>query len=239
MAPISNWRSGCWEETEGRALKAWIAILALAATASGGLTLKGAETLGPRCDAFLERAGCEAASRAGKVAARIAGLTARPTGAREPGPTLALVVTDGAVVGLDPDGYVTSVDEAFAGGSFPAMTGISLKGPLEDPLGGRRMSKPEITVGLSVTKAFQRHQDLFMMLSEVNVSDVRQPRAILKGGTIVEIGTGDYSRKIDRLRQVLIQAPHLGMCPRRIDLRFSRQVIMEYSQVPSRARKEV
>jgi len=220
-------------------LKAGIASLVVAALASGGLTLNGADTLGPRCDAFLEKVGCEVASHAGKVAGRIAGFTARPTEAREPGPTFALIVTDGAIVGLDPDGYVTYVGEAFVGGGFPAITGISLKGPLEDSLGGRRMSKPEITVGLSVTKAFGRHEDLFMMLSEVNVSDLRQPRAILKGGTIVEVGTGDYSRKIDRLHQVLLQAPHLGMCPSRVDLRFNRQVIVEYSQVRSRARKEV
>jgi len=213
--------------------------LIVAAVASGGLTLNGADTLGPRCDAFLEKVGCEAASRAGKVAGRMAEFTARPTEAHQPGPTFALIVTDGAVVGLDPDGYVTSVGETFVGGGFPAMTGIRLEGPLEDPLGGRKMSKPEITVGLSVTKAFQRHEDLFIMLSEVNVSDIREPRAILKGGTIVEVGTGDYSRKIDRLHQVLLQAPHLGMCPRRVDLRFCRQVIVEYSQVRSRARKEV
>jgi hypothetical protein len=55
----------------------------------------------------------------------------------------------------------------------------------------------------------------------------------------VEVGTGDYCRKIDRLHQVLLQAPHLGMCPRRVDLRFKRQVIVEYSQVRTRARKEV
>jgi hypothetical protein len=220
-------------------LKAWIVSLIVAAIASGGLTLNGADTLGPRCDALLERASHKVSSHAANVAARVAGLTALPTEAHEPGPTFALIVTEGAVIGLDPEGYVTSVGEAFAGGGFPAMTGISLKGPLEDPIGGRRMSKPEITVGLSVTKAFGRHEDLFMMLSEVNVSDIRQPRAVLKGGTIVEVGTGDYCRKIDRLHQVLLQAPHLGICPRRVDLRFKRQVIVEYSQVRTRARKEV
>jgi len=220
-------------------LKAWIASLAVAALASGGLTLNGADTLGPGCDAFLEKTGCEVASRAGRIVERMAELSARPTEAHEPGPTIALVVTDGAVVGLDPDGYVTSIGETFTGGSFPAVTGISFKGPVEAPPGGRKLSRPEITVGLSVTRAFQRYQDLFMMLSEVNVSDLGQPRAILKGGTIVEVGTGDYSRKIDRLHQVLLQAPHLGMRPTRVDLRFDRQVIVEYSQVPGRARKEV
>jgi hypothetical protein len=220
-------------------LKAWIASLVVAAVASGGLILNGADTLGPRCDTLLEKAGNEIASRAGRIVARMAALTARPTEAHEPGPIFVLVVTDGAVVGVDPDGYVTSIGETFMGGSFPAVTGISLKGLVEATAEGRRMSRPEITLGLSVTKAFQRHQDLFLMLSEVNVSDLRQPRAILKGGTIVEVGTGDYARKIDRLHQVLLQSPHLGMCPRRVDLRFDRQVIVEYSQVPSRARKEV
>jgi hypothetical protein len=220
-------------------MKAWIASLAVAAVASGGLTLNGADTLGPKCDAFLEKVGCQAASRAGKTVARMAQLTSRPIEAREPGPTFALLVTGEAVVGLDPEGYVTSVSQAFMGGSYPAITGISVESPLEDGRGDRRMSRPEITLGLSVARAFERHHDLFLMLSEVNVSDLRQPRAVLKGGTIVELGTGDYSRKIGRLHQVLLQAPHLGMCPGRVDLRFNRQVIVEYSKVPSRARKEV
>jgi hypothetical protein len=220
-------------------LKAWIASLVVSALASGGLILNSADTLGPGCDAFLEKTACEFASRAGRIVARMAELGARPTEAHEPGPTFALLVTDEAVVGLDPDGYVTYIGDSFTGGGFTAVTGISLKGPVEAHPGGRRISRPEITVGLSVTKAFQRHQDLFMMLSEVNVSDLGQPRAILKGGTIVEVGTGDYSRKIDRLHQVLLQAPHLGIRPRRVDLRFDRQAIVEYSQVPSRARKEV
>jgi len=220
-------------------LKAGIASLVVAALVSGGLTLNGADTLGPRCDAFLAKVSLQVSSHAASVVARVAGFTASHAEAHQPGPTYALIVLDGAVIGLDPDGYVTSIGESFTGGGFPALTGLSLKGSLDDPLGGRKMSKPEITVGLSVAKAFERHRDLFMMLSEVNVSDLRQPRAILKGGTIVEVGTGDYRRKIDRLHQVLLQAPHLGMRPRRVDLRFNRQVIVEYSQVRTRARKEV
>lgn len=216
-------------------MKAGIASLVVAALASGGLTLNGADTLGPRCDAFLERVSCKVSSHAARVVTKVAGFTARETKPHEPGPTYALILLDGAVAGLDPDGYVTSLSESFSGSGFPAMTGLSV----EDPLEGRRLSKPEVTVGLSVTKAFERHDDLFKMLSEVNVSDRDQPRAILKGGTIVEIGTGNYARKIDRLHQVLLQAPHLDMCPRRVDLRFNRQVIVEYSQVRNRARKEV
>jgi hypothetical protein len=217
----------------------WIASLAVAAMASGGLTLNGAETLGPRCDAFVEKVGCEVASRGARIVAKMAELTSRPTEAREPGPTFALIVTAEAVVGLDELGYVTSVGDSFTGGSYPAITGISLSGPSHEPAGGLRMSSPGITVGLSVARAFERHRDLLMMLSEVNVTDLNQPRAILKGGTIVELGAGDYPGKIDRLHQVLLQAPHLDMCPRRVDLRFDRQVVVEYSQVPSRARKEV
>ncbi len=216
-------------------MKTGIASLVVAALASGGLTLNDADTLGPRCDAFLEKVTIEVSSHAAGVVARVAGVTAREPEVHEPGPTYALLVLDGAVAGVDPDGYVTSLGEAFSGGGFPAMTGLLI----EDPLEGRRLSEPKITVGLSVTKAFERYEDLFKMLSEVNLSDLKEPRAILKGGTIVEIGTGDYARKIDRLHQVLLQAPHLDMCLRRVDLRFNRQVIVEYSQARNRARKEV
>jgi hypothetical protein len=216
-------------------LKAGIASLVVAALASGGLTLNGADTLGPGCDAFVEKVSLKLHSHAASVAARVAGLAAHEPSEHQPGPTYVLVVLDEAVVGLDPDGYVTSVDKAFAGSGFPAMTGLFVEGFLE----GRRLSQPEITTGLSVTKAFERHKDLFKMLSEVNVSNLEQPRVILKGGTIVEIGTGDYAMKIDRLHQVLLQVPHLDMFPRRVDLRFNRQVVIEYSQVRNRARKEV
>jgi len=216
-------------------LKTGIASLVVAALASGGLTLNSADTLGPRCDAFLEKVAVNVSSHAEDLAAGLAGFTASEPRRHRPGPTYALIVLDGSIVGLDLDGYVTYLGEAFAGGGFPTITGFSIDAPLE----GRRLSRPEVTVGLCVTKAFERYEDLFKMLSEVNLSDIKDPRAVLEGGTIVEIGTGDYARKVDRLHQVLLQAPHLDMYPRRVDLRFSRQVIVEYSQARSRARKEV
>lgn len=203
--------------------------------ASGGLTLNSVDTLGPRCDAYLEKAGAALRSRACSVACRLACFTAREPRPHLPGPTCALALTDRSVVGLDQEAYVTSVGEAFEGGGFPALTGISIEVPLE----GRKVCKPAVTVGLAVVKAFKRHRDLFKLLSEVNVSELDRPRAILKGGTIVEMGAGRYAGKVDRLHQVLLQMPHLDMYPRRVDLRFSRQVIVEYSQVRNRARKEV
>ncbi len=216
-------------------MKAGIATLVVAALASGGLTIKGADTLGPRCDAFLERVSIKARSCAGSMAARVAGVTVLKAEPHEPGPTLALAVLDGFIVGLDGEAYVTLVTDAITGGDHPSLTGLAIADPEE----GNRISRPEVTVGLSVVKAFGRHEDLSKMLSEVNVSDLEHPRAILKGGTIVEVGAGGYARKIDRLHQVLLQSPHLDMFPRRVDLRFDRQVILEYSQVRNRARKEV
>ena len=216
-------------------MKAEIASLIVAALAAGGLTLSGVETIGPGWDAYMRKLNLEISSYAGAVVTKAAGLTARDVEEHEPGPTYALAVLDGMIIGLDEDGYVTWVDEIFAGSDFPALTGLSV----DDPCAGRRLSQPEITVGLCVARAFECHEDLFQMLSEVNISDLSQPRAILKGRVIVEVGSGNYPRKIDRLHQVLIQAPHLDICPERVDLRFDRQVIIEYSQVRNRARKEV
>jgi len=77
------------------------------------------------------------------------------------------------------------------------------------------------------------------LLSEVNVEDLENPRAVLFGGIVVELGAGDYRSKIRRLRQVLLQAPGLGIRPTRVDTRFGPQVVVEYEHVKKQARKEV
>jgi hypothetical protein len=145
------------------------------------------------------------------------------------------MLSGGYIIGLDRQGYVTSVDSAFAGGNLPCLTGVSARGVCR----GDRISRPEVARGLSVVRAFGEHSDLLSILSEVNVSEPKNPRAILCGGVTVELGSGRYRLKTSRLHQVLLQVPDLNMRARRVDLRFSGQVIMDYHEAPRRARKEV
>jgi hypothetical protein len=151
-----------------------------------------------------------------------------------PGPTCALVVTDDLIVGVDSRGYVTCRETSFDD-DLPALTGFTVA---PDSI-GERLTTPELALGLSIVSAFDGTPDMTGTLSEVHIEGMDNPRLILCGGVTVEIGAGHYETKIARLRQVLLQAPELGIRPTRLDMRFGPQVVVEYEKGKKQPRKEV
>jgi hypothetical protein len=55
----------------------------------------------------------------------------------------------------------------------------------------------------------------------------------------VKLGTGNYALKLERLREVLLQAAYLGMEPELIDLRFRDQVVVRPGTIASANDREV
>jgi hypothetical protein len=151
------------------------------------------------------------------------------------GPTFLLVASDGDVIGLDREGIVASRDTACCRSDLPALTGFA---PASVAV-GERVSSAEIVVGLEVVRAFEGRPEMMKVLSEVNLEDLENPRAILSGGVTVSLGQGDYCRKIEKLNQVLLYLKRLKASPKTIDLRFSRQVVVKCSEPKPNSEKEV
>jgi hypothetical protein len=199
-----------------------------------GLTVHGNPDVHSLCGDRIERLGAVAAGWYGLTAAVIrGGLESKPEAPR-PGPTCALLISKDLAVGIDGQGYVTFVETSFAG-DLAAITGLA---PVRYCV-GERITAPEVLLGLAVVRAFNQWGDLSGLLSEVNVEDLENPRVILCGGVTVDMGTGDYRTKISRLRQILLQAPELGISPTRVDMRFGVQVVVQYEETKKQARKEV
>jgi hypothetical protein len=151
------------------------------------------------------------------------------------GPTYVLVAWDGSVAGLDREGRLTGFDAACGQPDLPAFTGFVPRYGSE----GERLSAPEIFLGLSILGAFERTSGLIAEISEINLTHWENPRVILTGGTIVDLGQGGFLGKAERLSQVMAQAEYLNTKLRRVDLRFGNQVIVECDGDKSGSRKEV
>jgi len=147
---------------------------------------------------------------------------AREETAHAPGDVFAAVPSGRLAAGLDRDGYVVSIDSLGGFGDVPLLDGFNLS-----PTGaGRFASSPEAFLGLAVVKVFETTPGLAGRLSKVDLGDLEDPRVILKSGTVVRLGTGDYVLKLERLREVLRQTASLGMKPALVDLRFRDQVVV-------------
>jgi hypothetical protein len=138
------------------------------------------------------------------------------------GPTSALVVWGGGILGLDREGVVASSDTACSRWDLPFLTGFV---PASRAV-GERLSSAEIVVGLEVLRAVEARPEMLAMLSEVNLADLKNPRLVLAGGVEVNLGRGDYRRKVDKLNKVLLHLKRLEATPLTIDLRFARQVVV-------------
>jgi hypothetical protein len=139
------------------------------------------------------------------------------------GPLYVMAIHDGAVVGMDRTARVTTIGTPCDLCGLPALTGL----PAPDCEIGDRMWTPEIALAFGILRAFELVTDLVDSVSEVNVTDLESPEVILCGGIIVKMGTGDYTGKARRLRQVLIQLEQIKARARCIDLRFAGQVVAE------------
>jgi hypothetical protein len=151
------------------------------------------------------------------------------------GPTYALVSSGGLIVGVDREGRVTMYDSVCDMCGVPFLTGCTSV----DVERGQLLSTPEVVLGLSIIRAFEERPHLMNMLSEVNTSNLEQPRVILSGGIVAELGQGRYRAKIRRLSQIIMQAPRLKMRPESVDLRFGRQVIVKCGKIQHLLDKEV
>ncbi|MFH1312870.1 MAG: cell division protein FtsQ/DivIB [Candidatus Eisenbacteria bacterium] len=177
-----------------------------------------------------------------RVTGYLAGIESTVLGPREggsqrrsPGETWVLITGQGMVMGLDREGYVTWCESASGTGDLPALTGFS-------PAAGKpgtRLSTPEAVLGLTIVRAFELSPSLMDALSEINLENLEHPRAILTGGTLAELGHGGYVAKVKRLDQILMQARQQNMHVARIDLRFGRQVVVEWNRAPRGFDKEV
>jgi hypothetical protein len=204
------------------------------AVISACLTLNGNESLKSLfCDG-MKRLASQAALPAHALFDIVEGRFTKPPADERPGATYALIVSDEGVVGIDRNGCVAGTHVSFTG-HLPSLTGFA---PHADSV-GEILSAAEVVLGLCVIRSFEQHPDLAGMVSEVNLRHLGNPRAVLCGGLVVDIGAGAYIKKIDRLHQVLLQAEYLGIRPTRVDLRFGRQVVVEYESLASEVRKEV
>lgn len=165
----------------------------------------------------------------------LSGSSDKEPGVAAPGPTYALVASEGLVVGLDRDGLVTLYDTVSDMYGVPALTGCSAAPTVP----GKLLSTPEVVLGLSIIRAFEESPFLMEMLSEVNIATLERPKAILRGGIVAELGKGGYRVKIQRLNQVVMQALRLKMQPEYVDLRFGRQVIVKCDKAQRVLDKEV
>jgi hypothetical protein len=215
-------------------VRAGAASTIVAVFLAGGLTAWGNPSLESLCKDRAERIECTAATWAHRAAAELKARFGEKEDTHRPGPTCALVVSGDFIVGVDSDGYVTCRETSF-NGDLAALTGFTV-----DPDSiGERLSMPELVLGLSIVRAFDRPADMPDILSEVHIEDLENPRVVLCGGVMVEIGAGDYRTKIARLRQVLLQAPELGIRPTGVDMRFGPQVVVEFEKAEEQPRKEV
>ena len=151
------------------------------------------------------------------------------------GSTYVVAVTDSEIMGLDRQGRITMRDTACGCPDVPALTGLSVF-PNRP---GERVSSPEVVIGLSIVRAFERTEGLLALLSEVNLKDSGSPRAVLLGGLTVELGEGGFHRKLAKLAKVLIQLEDMEVEARRIDLRFGGQVVVDCGEIHRSFEKEV
>jgi hypothetical protein len=202
---------------------------------SGGLTFKVTGDVNYAFTDAVERVAVRAVGYLAEVKDTVLGPRDADSEGRSPGETWALITGQGMVMGLDREGYVTWCDSASGAGDLPALTGFLPAGC--EP--GVRLSTPEAVLGLAIVRAFELSPFLMDVLSEVNLEDLEHPRVILTGGTLAELGHGAYVAKVERLGQILMQARQQNMHVARIDLRFGRQVVVEWDRAPRGFDKEV
>ena len=201
---------------------------------AGGLTVRSNPCLDSLCRDRVEGIETRLAAWTDRARAGLEILLGREEVVHRPGETYALIVSGDLIVGVDRDGCVSCLETSFDG-DLAALTGFTA---VPDSI-GERLGLPELELGLTIVRAFDRAADMHEMVSEVHLGDLGNPRVVLCGGVTVEIGSGGYGTKIARLRQILLQAPDLGIRPTRVDMRFGPQVVVEFEKTKQQPRKEV
>jgi cell division septal protein FtsQ len=199
------------------------------------LALNADGVFGAKCFNCFKDCGTWAKEAVCGIGASVDDLVAAEPARLSAGPTYALVASGGEVLGLDREGVVGSSDSACARADLPALTGFA---PAARTV-GERISSAEIVLGLEIIRAFDERPELMKVLSEINLGDLSNPKAVLFGGVTVNLGQGEYRNKMENLIQVLLHLKRLNASPRTIDLRFSRQVVVKCSEPKRNLEKEV
>lgn len=199
------------------------------------LALVGTGTMSPKwfgCFASLGRSVEDAVSCA---RSSLGGIVTAPESKPIPGPVCVLVAADGNILGLDGAALIATSDTACCRSDLPVMTGFV---PTTVVVGDV-LPVAEVVVGMAVLKAFESRPEMLKALSEINLGDLDNPRVILRGGIVVDLGGGHYKRKVERLSQVLGELKRLEAKPKTIDLRFARQVVVRCNEPSNSIKKEV
>ena len=197
--------------------------LAVIALISGGLTIQATSDVDRECMDAVERVRERIGDHLVRIERSLSGGRQAGPDKSSPGDTWVLIASEGMIMGLDRDGCVTSYDSSCGMSDLVALTGFS---PVPgEP--GDVIAMPEVVLGLTIIRTFELSPTLMGILSEINLENLKQPRATLSGGILVELGHGAYVAKVERLGQILIQARQLNMNIGRIDLRFVGQVVVE------------
>lgn len=207
----------------------------LVALAALGLCVAECDPLSSELALRLEPVHSRMASALGGICYAATSRLGSQGGGHVPGGVFALVPSGNKAAGLDRDGYVAAFDslEKFEG--VPLLTGFSVASTAP----GAFASSPEAFLGITVIKAFDTTPGLVGMLRSVDLGDIENPEVLLKTGAVVRLGSGNYSLKLERLREVLSQAAYLGMQPEIIDLRFRDQVVVRPGTIKSANDREV
>lgn len=201
-----------------------------------GLTIGDRSDVSPTCRRAVGFSCRTIARHVGAVKTALVGVCDNQACLTAPDKTCALIASEGRIVGLDARGYITWVGSACDMSDLPALTGFVPTCGDGEP--GEMVSTPEVVLGLAIIRVFERSPALAGILSEVNLRDIEQPKAILSRGIVVDLGSGGYRTKAERLAQVLVQATHLNMIPKSVDLRFDRQVVVKWSRMDKGQDKE-
>jgi len=209
--------------------------LILAALVALGLCVAEFDYLSAELSRRLEPVCCRLAPVLGGLCYAASTGLVREAAGHVPGGVFAVVPSGPAAIGLDRDGYVASLDSLDNLKDVPLLTGFAVGS--REP--GAFASSPEAFLGITVVKAFETTPGLAGMLESVGLKDLENPEVVLKGGTVVRLGTGNYALKLGRLREVLTQTAYIGMKPELIDLRFRDQAVVRPGTIERANDREV
>lgn len=136
-----------------------------------------------------------------------------------------MLLSAGKVWGLNEKGTILPIETPF---EIPNLPFLSLVGCEISPVAYRRIEGDAIRKGLDFWTETQRTSPQFLdRISEIIVDDKLEVRLVLSGdGIIVDVGSGDFERRLLRLKTLLSEIERIGNNADYIDLRYGDQAIV-------------
>lgn len=122
---------------------------------------------------------------------------------------------------VDSEGVVIPRRAGKADVDLPVITGIAL-GDLETEAGARKMRTVMSALGTLNDYGFSTAEEL----SEIHIQGDEVMLVLMRTGTLVRLGSGDFPKRIQKLYAVYGVLDDEGPFPEMIDLRFNRQVVV-------------